>query len=61
MGIPLTWSTNNFLDNESVVKSSMNPEASIKKKHVSIAYHKAHEAFAADIITVLLILHQKIK
>ena len=52
MGVPIDGSTNVFVDNESVVRSSMNPEASLKKKHVSIAYHKARESFAANIVTI---------
>ena len=52
MGVPFTGPSNIFMDNESVVKSALNPEAALKKKHVSIAYHKSREAFAAGIITI---------
>ena len=56
MGIPLKGSANIFMDNESVVKSSMNPDTCLQKKHVSIAYHKSRESFAANIITIFFIL-----
>ena len=52
MGVPIDGATNVFCDNESVVKSTMNPESTLKKKNVSIAYHKVRECFAAGIITV---------
>ena len=55
MGVPIPESANIFVDNESVVKSSMNPETTLKKKHVSIAYHKARESFAANIITIYFV------
>ena len=44
--------TNVFCDNESVVKNVTRPESPIKKKHNSIAYHKAREAIASGIIRV---------
>ena len=40
------------MDNESVVKSSLNLETTLKKKHVSIAYHKSRESFEAGIIDI---------
>ena len=52
MGIGLNGSANIFMDNESVVRSGMNPDTVLKKKHVSIAYHKSRESFAANIITI---------
>ena len=55
MGVPIPESANIFVDNESVVKSSMNPETTLKKKHVSIAYQKARESFAANIITIYFV------
>ena len=55
MCIPLTDGKNVFLDNESVVKSSMNPSASLKQKYVSITYHEAHEMFAADVIKIYFV------
>ena len=54
-GVPLDGPTNMFADNESVVKASMNPESTLSKKHVSIAYHLTREAFAAKILNVYFI------
>lgn len=52
MGIPLLGSTSVFCDNESVVKNSTAPESTLKKRHNAIAYHRAREAQAANIIRV---------
>jgi len=52
MGIPVDGATNFFCDNESVVKSTVRPESTLKKKHNAIAYHRVREAQAADIIRV---------
>ena len=41
-----------FCDNESVVKSSTFPESKLKKKHVSIAFHRIREALAARKILI---------
>ena len=38
-GVPISGPARLFCDNESVVKSSGTPEARLKKKHNSIAYH----------------------
>ena len=50
MCVPIDGPANVFCDNKSVVKSTMNPESTLKKKNVSIAYHKVRECFAAGII-----------
>ena len=52
IGVPLDGPTNVFCDNESVLKSSFNLEAALKKKHVSIAFHKCREAFASGILNI---------
>lgn len=52
MGVPLDGPTNIFCDNKSLVKSSVKPESALKKKHVSIAFHKCREAFAAGVINI---------
>ena len=49
MGVALDGPANVFCDNDSVVKSAINPEATLKKKNVSIAYHKCCECFAAGV------------
>jgi hypothetical protein len=50
MGIPVARATNFFCDNELVVKSSVSPKSTLKKKHNAIAYHRMHEAQPTDII-----------
>ena len=52
MGVPINGSTNVYCDNEFVVKNVTRPESPCKKKHNSVAYHKAREAIAAKIIRV---------
>ena len=52
MGAPIDGPTNIFCDNESVINLLVKPEASLKKKHVSIAFHKCQEAFVAGIVSV---------
>jgi len=51
-GIPLDGPTNVFCDNEVVTKNATIPESTLKKKHNSIAYHRAREAVAAETIQV---------
>ena len=59
MGVPLDGPACIFADNESVVKSSMNPESTLSKKHVSIAYHLAREAFAANIVNIYFVFSRE--
>mmetsp|Transcript_16812 Transcript_16812/g.23804 ORF Transcript_16812/g.23804 Transcript_16812/m.23804 type:complete len:85 (+) Transcript_16812:3644-3898(+) len=49
MGVSIEGPSNIFGDNELVIKSTTNPEAMLKKKNVSTAYHKCWECFAAGI------------
>ena len=51
-GVPIDGPARVFCDNESVVRSSSFPESTLKKKHVSIAYHKVREAVAAGKILI---------
>ena len=51
-GIPIEGATNVFCDNEAVTKNVIFPESTLKKKHNSIAYHRAREAVAAGTIRV---------
>ena len=51
-GIPIDGPCNIFCDNEAVTKSSMNPDTTLKKKHISIAFHQAREAVAAGIALI---------
>ena len=52
MGVPIDGPCDVFCDNESVVKNVTRPESPIKKKHNSIAYHKARESIAAGTIRI---------
>jgi len=52
VGIPVDGLANFFCDNESVVKSTVRPESTLKTKHNAIAYHRVREAQAVDIIQV---------
>ena len=51
-GVPIDGPCNVFCDNEAVTKSSMNPEATLKRKHISIAFHQSREAVAAGVMLV---------
>ena len=51
-GIPIDNSTVIFCDNEAVVQNSTRPESTLKKKHVSIAYHRCREAQAAGYVRI---------
>jgi hypothetical protein len=50
MDIQVAGATNFFCNNELVVKPTISPELTLKKKHNAIAYHRAHEAQAVDVI-----------
>ncbi len=51
-GIPIDGSTIVFCDNEAVVQNSTRPESTLKKKHVSIAYHRCREAQVAGYVRI---------
>jgi hypothetical protein len=51
-GIPINNSTIVFCDNEAVIQNFTRPESTLKKKHVSIAYHCCREAQAAGHIKI---------
>ena len=52
MGVQIDGPCNLFCDNESVVKNTTRPESPIKKKHNSVAYHKARESIASKICRI---------
>ena len=52
MGIPMDVPCEIYCDNESVVKQSTAPEATLKKKHNSICWHRCREAQAAGHVRV---------
>ena len=51
-GIPLEGSTSVFCDNKAVVKNSTFTESTLKRKHLSIAYHRCREVQAAGYIRI---------
>ena len=51
-GIPIEGPTNVYCDNEAVTKNTTIPESTLKKKHNSIVYHRAHKAVVAGTIQV---------
>ena len=51
-GVEVITPCNVLCDNESVVKNVSRPESPIKKKHNSVAYHKARESIAAGIARI---------
>jgi hypothetical protein len=52
MGIGVDGSTNVFCDNKSVVKNTMQPKSTLKKKHNAIAYHHVREAQVAGVVQI---------
>lgn len=51
-GVPLDGPCNVFCDNEAVYKSAMRAESVLKKKNLSISYHKTREAISANVLLV---------
>ena len=51
-GIPIDGPCNVFCDNDAVAKTTMRAETTLKKKNLSIAYHKSREAVACGIMLV---------
>ena len=45
-GVPLDGPANVHCDNEALVKSTTRPESTLKKRHLSIAWHRIREACA---------------
>ena len=60
MKVPIKGAANIFADNESVLRSFMNPESTLSKKHVSVAYHLNRTAFAANIVNIFFIPSKEI-
>ena len=55
MGVALDGLVNVFCDNDSVVRGAINSEATLKKKNVSIVYHKCRECFAANVADIYFV------
>ena len=52
MGFPLEGPCNVFCDNNAVVQNTSRPESTLKKKHLSVSYHRCREAQAAGTIRI---------
>ena len=50
LGVPIKGKTLLFGDNESVVKSSAVPHATLKKRHCALSFHRVREAIASDML-----------
>ena len=53
LGVPILDSTLLFGDNKSVIMNTTLPSSNLKKKHSAIAYHRVHEAVAAEVINLV--------
>ena len=51
-GIPLQGPANIYCDNNGVAINASQPEATLKKKHNAIAYHRVREAVAAGTVRI---------
>ena len=52
MGVPLKGPTNVYCDNEAVVSNSSLAESTLKKKHLSVSYHKTRECGAKGAVRI---------
>ena len=52
MGIPIQGPTNTYCDNEVVVSNSSLVESILKKKQLSVCYHKVHKCYAKDAVYI---------
>ncbi len=52
VGVPLQGTTKRFMDNEAVYKKTSVPESTLKKKHLSCAFHRCRKAIAAGTVRV---------
>ena len=56
-GVPLDGPANVHCDNEALVKSTTRPESTLKKRHLSIAWHRIREA-CAGIEPTICVAHE---
>ena len=49
--VPISKLSCMFVDNDSVLNSSMTPQGKIHKRHVALSFHRVREAIAANIIS----------
>ena len=52
MGVPIEGPTNVYCDNQSVVSNSSLAESTLKKKHLSVCYHKTRECYAKGAVHI---------
>ena len=52
MGLPLEGPCSVFCDNNAVVQNTSRPESQLKKKNLSISYHRCREAQAANVVRI---------
>ena len=52
LGVPLEGPTNVYCNNEAVFKNASQPDLTLKKKHMSICYHRCREAVASQMIRI---------
>ena len=50
--IPIEGPTNVFCDNKSVFKNASIPDSTLKKKHISICYHRSQDTVASGTICI---------
>ena len=55
MGVAVKNETKIFVDNSSVVISTVNPDRGLNKKNVALAYHYVREHHANEVVRILLI------
>ena len=51
-GLPIDGPCNDFCDNDAVDRTAMRAENTLKKKHLSISFHKSREAVTCGIMLV---------
>ena len=52
MGVPFKGPTNVYCDNQAVVSNSSLAESTLKKKHLSVCYHKTRECYAKGAVRI---------
>ena len=52
MGVPVKGPTNVYCDNQAVVSNSSLAESTLKKKYLSVCYHKVRECYAKDAVRI---------
>ena len=60
IGVEINEPASIFCDNVSVVKIAVNSNVTLKKKNLSIAYHKCREFFAAGVADIYFTYSEEI-